>query len=109
MTEPSNKDLIRNATLRVLVRHVGLTPQEVAELRLSNLHLAGKSPTISFTPTGSADPKTITLDLDAHRALVGWLVARPDSTGDFLFPGQGEQPMDWPEIQQLIEKSDQPA
>ena len=95
MTESSNKELIRNATLRALVRHIGLTPQEVAELRLSNLHLAGKSPTITFTPAHSADPKTVTLDLDAHRALVGWLVARPDSTGDYLFPGQDDLPLNW--------------
>ena len=109
MTEKSTKETIRNQTIHTLVRQVGLTPQEVAQLRLSHLHLAGKKPNLSFTPPGSAEPKTIDLNLDAHRALVGWLVARPDSAGDFLFPGQGDQPLAESEVQQLLENIEHPA
>ncbi len=108
MTEESKKDSIRNSTLHTLIKHNGLTPQEVALLRLSDLHLAGKSPNIKFTPPDSDEPKTIELDLDAHRALVGWLVARPDSTSDYLFPGQGAEPMTGPQIEQLVAVVDQP-
>jgi hypothetical protein len=103
MTKQSMKETIRNTTLRVLVRQVGLTPQEVAQLRLSDLHLAGKNPYISFTTKGSVEPKTVKLDLEAHRALVGWLVARPDSISDFLFPGRDAEAMDWQEIQKRVE------
>jgi hypothetical protein len=102
MTEHSTKESIRDTTLYALVRHVGLTPQEVAQLRLSDLHLAGKNPNISFTSEND-EPKTVKLDLEGHRALVGWLVARPDSVGDFLFPGLGVEAMDWREIQQRVE------
>ncbi len=109
MTEPSKKETIRNTTLHTLARHVGLTPQEIAQLRLSDLHLAGKSPNLRFTPPNSDEPKTVELDLDAHRALVGWLVARPDSTSDFLFPGEGAEPLAGEKIQQLIELVDQPT
>ncbi|MBN1994358.1 MAG: hypothetical protein JW953_16795 [Anaerolineae bacterium] len=105
MSEQSEKETILNTTLYTLVRHVGLTPQEVAQLRLSDLHLAGKNPHLSFKPEGSDTPKTMELDLEAHRALVGWLVARPDSIGDFLFPGQSTEAMDWQEIQQLVGKA----
>ncbi|MBN1218820.1 MAG: hypothetical protein JXM69_07830 [Anaerolineae bacterium] len=106
MAEESSKENIRNTTLYTLVRHVGFTPQEVAQLRLADLHLAGKNPNIRFTPIGRDETKTIDLDLDAHRALVGWLVARPDSASDFLFPGSGAEAMDWQEIQQLVTKAE---
>ena len=107
MTEQSTKDTIRDATLYTLIRQIGLTPQEAARLRLSDLHLAGKSPHISFMPEGSDQSKTVELDLEAHRALVGWLVARPDSISDFLFPGQGVEAMDWREIRQRVEKAEE--
>ncbi len=84
--QPSREEILKK-TLRVLVKQVGLLPAEVADLRLSHLHLAGKSPNLSFTPAGANQPKKVELDLDAHRALVGWLVARPDSVTDLLFPG----------------------
>jgi len=69
MAEESKKDSIRNSTLHTLIKHVGLTPPEVAQLRLSDLHLAGKNPNIKFTLPDSDEPKTIDLDLDAHRRL----------------------------------------
>jgi hypothetical protein len=103
MTEQSTKETIQNTTLHVLVRQIGLTPQQVAQLRLSDLHLAGKSPNVTLKPEGNDEPKTVKLDLEAHRALVGWLVARPDSISDFLFPGQGGEAMDWQEIQKRVE------
>ncbi|MEW5961875.1 MAG: hypothetical protein AB1801_29490, partial [Chloroflexota bacterium] len=104
MTEQSGIETTLGRTLRVLVQQVGLTPEEAAQLRLAHLHLAGKSPNISFTPEGSDSSKTVELDLEAHRALVGWLVARPDSKGDFLFPGRGDEPLDALEIQRLIDR-----
>ena len=103
MTEQSSIEVTLSKTLQVLVQQVGLSPAEVAQLRLSHLHLAGKNPNISFTPEGSDRPKTVELSLDAHRALVGWLVARPDSKGDFIFPGQGDEPLEPQEIQRLVE------
>ena len=101
MTKQSARNTIRDKTIRVLVQQLGLTPPEVAGLRLSHLHLAGKSPNISFTPAESEKPKTVGLDLEAHRALVGWLVARPDSKSDFLFPGGGDGGLDPREIEQI--------
>ena len=107
MSEQSNKEAILNKTLQVLVRQVGLTPEEIAELRLPHLHLAGKNPNITFTPTGRDSVKTINLDLEAHRAMVGWLVARPDAINDFLFPGDEGRGMDPGQIRQALEKAEQ--
>jgi hypothetical protein len=106
MAEQSKKQTIRNTTLQTLVKQTGLTSKEIAQLRLSDLHLAGKKPNITFSAVGSNEPKSVELDLEAHRALVGWLVARPDSASDFLFPGQGAEPMAWQEIQQLVDQAD---
>lgn len=102
MNEQPAKETVLRKTLRVLVQQMGLTPEEVTQLRLSHLHLAGKNPSISFTDPVNHEPKTIGLDLEAHRALVRWLVLRPDSVGDFLFPGNGAEAMDPAEIKQAI-------
>ncbi|NJN99559.1 MAG: hypothetical protein HC875_38390 [Anaerolineales bacterium] len=87
--QTDNKNVIINKTLQILVKHNHLTPAEVAQLRLSHLHLAGKNPSISFTPTNQQEPKVVSLDMETHRALVGWLVNRPDSTSDFCSPVKG--------------------
>ncbi len=106
MNEQSSKEAILQKTLHVLVRQIGLTPTEVSELRLSDLHLAGKNPNISFTPAKGASPKTVDLDLEAHRALVGWLVARPDSVSDFLFLKDNSDPMTPADIEQVAQAFD---
>ncbi len=104
MSEQAAKDIILGKTLRTLIERLRLTPAEVAQIRLSHLFLAGKSPSINFTPEGSQEAKVVTLDMESHRALVNWLVNRPDSVGDFLFPGQGAEAMAPAEIQQTLEK-----
>jgi hypothetical protein len=103
--QADNKDVIINKTLRSLVQQNHLTPEEVAQLRLSHLHLAGKNPTISFTPEGQQEAKVVVLDMDTHRALVSWLVNRPDSTGDFLFPGSEGEAMSPAEIRHAVEQA----
>ena len=72
-------------TISVLVHQLGLTPAQVSALRLTDLHLAGKSPSVTVHSPEHSRPKTVELNLEAHRALVGWLVARPDSVADHLF------------------------
>lgn len=104
--QADNKDVIINKTLRSLVQQNHLTPEEVAQLRLSHLHLAGKNPSISFTPEGQQEPKVVVLDMDTHRALVSWLVNRPDSTGDFLFPGSSSEAMSPAEIRHAVEQAE---
>ena len=106
MSEQPSTEAIRNKTLHILVRLIGLTPEEVALLRLTHLRLAGKSPNISFSTSEHSRPKVIELDLDAHRALVSWLVARPDAMSDFLFPGEGEASLEPAEIRQAIQEID---
>ena len=110
MTAQSSDNPVLQKTLALLVHQVELTPDEVAQLRLSHLHLAGQKPNISFVPAGSDEPKTVELDLEAHRALVGWLVARPDSKGSYLFPGVQAEPMPVAEIERLVQAGeDAPA
>ena len=106
MDEQVSKEEILNKTLYTLVHQIGLTSEEASALRLSDLHLAGKSPSIRVSTEGN-QVKTIELDLEAHRALVGWLVARPDSISDFLFLGHGSEPMDPLEIEQVVEAAAQ--
>lgn len=99
--QPSTEEILKK-TLRALARHTELAPEEMAQLRLGDLHLAGKTPTVSITSTGSDTPKKIALNLDAHRALVGWLVSRPDSVSDLLFPGEESDGLTTDYIQAVI-------
>lgn len=105
MSEQANHEAILSKTLRILVQQHQLTSAELAQIRLADLHLAGKSPTISFTPTGGLEPKVVQLDLDTHRALVNWLVNRPDAVSDFLFPGSGAEAMSEADLQRLLEQA----
>ncbi|MDM8529064.1 hypothetical protein QUF58_12770 [Anaerolineales bacterium HSG24] len=92
----------QHLTLKLLIQQIGLTAEEVAQLRLSHLHLAGKEPNISFVPENEDEAKTFLLDLDTHRMLVSWLVARPDSVSDFLFPGDDNGAMIVDDIEAIV-------
>ena len=95
---PSN---ILNKTLYVLARQMGLTPQEIAHLHLADLHLVGKNPYLTFKRAEDGSLKKVELDLEAHRALVGWLVARPDSISDLLFVDEKAEPLDPLDIEEF--------
>ena len=103
MTEQSaDKDRrTLQTTLQTLVQ-IGLTPEEIVQLRLADLHLAGKKPNIQFTSGETGESKTVELDMESHRALVNWLVARPDSITDFLFPGPETDSLEVAQLQALI-------
>ncbi len=85
MDKQPQKETILKKAIEALVNQAGLSAEEVAGLRLTDLHLAGKTPNLPFSVVEGEPPKKVELDLDAHRALVGWLVARPDSVTDLLF------------------------
>lgn len=99
MTEPS-KEAALNKTLYALVKQVGLTPEEISQLKLADLKLAGQHPSINFVSPSTNQQKMVELDLDTHRSVVGWLVVRPDSMSELLFPGAGDEPMAPAEIEQ---------
>jgi hypothetical protein len=86
MIEQSARDTILKNTLQVLVAHVDLSPAELVQLRLSDLHLAGKSPNISFIPAGSDDPSLLSW-ISKPTALwsVGWSPG-PIRKAIFCFP-----------------------
>lgn len=107
MTYQSSREASLHRTLFVLIRGLGLMPEEVARLRLSDLHLAGKDPSITFGSTEGGSSRAIALDLETHRVLVGWLVARPDSASDFLVLNENSKPMDPLDIEQAVETFEQ--
>lgn len=90
-------------TLQKLAHQTNLTVPEIVGLRLADLHLAGKNPHLQFTPAGQPDAKTVPLNSELHRLLVNWLVNRPDSTSDFLFPGEHQGAMDVAQLQTIVD------
>lgn len=98
MTEEreSAVDKARDDVMRVLSGRLGLTPQQISALRLSQVHLATRSLSVEpdeFAPESDPDvqPRVHTLDGETQRALIAWLVTRPDGPNDHLFPGEGLQ------------------
>lgn len=68
--QPSRQSVLRN-TLAVLVHQVGMSPTDVANLRLSDLHLTGKKPNLTVHSATTGRTTTVELSMEAHRALVG--------------------------------------
>lgn len=108
MSEQSNPafEKTRDEALRALLSNSGLTPDQVATLKLSQVHLA--SSTLLFEPdefdlaAAGQPPTRIKLDDTTQRALIAWLVVRPDSPNSHLFPGDGMEGLDVKTISQVL-------
>jgi hypothetical protein len=96
----------RDEALRALVRG-GLTPNQVSTLKLNEVHLATGTLVMEpdeFDTSASASERPIKLKLDAEmqRALIAWLVVRPDGPNNHLFPGAGTAGLDVESINQVV-------
>jgi hypothetical protein len=116
MSEKSNPSLQKacDEALRALIVHGGLGPEQVSELKLSQVHLATGTLVIEpdeFAPSASASERPISLKLDdtMQRALIAWLVVRPDGPNDHLFPGTGMMGLDVASINQVIAAATMPS
>lgn len=106
----------RKEALRALVGRAGLSPRQIATLKLDQLHLAQSTLTVepdaeTAPPHPSPDKLvTVKLDSETQRTLLAWLVVRPDSPNEHLFPGAGMAALDPAAIQAaLTAESEQPA
>ena len=92
MSEKSNpvSQKARDEAIRALASRGGLTPDQISELKLSQVHLTTGTLVVQPKESAPADqPATLKLDGNTHRAIIAWLVVRPDSSNDHLFPGAG--------------------
>lgn len=101
MSEQTNAayEKARDEAIRALVLEGGLKPEQVSSLKLNQLHLATNRLVVEpdeFDPSSTAGQEVIDLKLDAkmQRALINWLVVRPDGPNDHLFPGAGQEGLD---------------
>ena len=107
MTEKSSSSFqkARDEALRALLLRGGLTPDQVAGLKLNQVHLATGMLVIEpdqFVLSSPAEqPVKLKLDGETRRALIAWLVVRPDSSNDHLFPGEGLEGLDAAAIGQV--------
>ena len=100
----------RNAALRALALRCGLNSDQISRLKLDQVHLTTSSLVINpdeFAPAPHAAEQTITLDLDTEtqKAIIAWLVVRPDGRNDNLFPGQDLEGLDLDTIHQVVPTS----
>lgn len=109
MSEKSNPSFqkARDEALRALVLRGGLAPDQVSALKLNQVHLATGTLVIEpdeFASSSALEERRVSLKLDAtmQRALIAWLVARPDGPNDHLFPGAGLAGLDVATINQVI-------
>ncbi|MCS7259745.1 MAG: hypothetical protein NZ765_03055 [Anaerolineae bacterium] len=102
----SSLEKIRDETIRALNRALGLTPQQISSLRLSDVHLATRSlalATDAYAPGDAPEkPQELVLDEQTQRALIAWLVVRPDGPNDHLFPGSEWEGLDTSIIEQIL-------
>jgi hypothetical protein len=105
MSEKSNpvSQKARDEAIRALASRGGLTPDQISELKLGQVHLATGTLVVQSQATAPADqPATLKLDGNTHRALIAWLVVRPDSSNDHLFPGAGMAGLDETIIREVV-------
>ena len=105
MSEKSNpvSQKARDEAIRALASRGGLTPDQISELKLSQVHLATGTLAVQPKESASADqPATLKLDGNTHRAIIAWLVVRPDSSNDHLFPGAGLAGLDTTIIREVV-------
>jgi hypothetical protein len=115
MSEKSNSSFqkARDKALRALVAQGSLTAEQVSGLKLKQLHLATGTLVVEpdeFAAYSASNAESINLKLDAsmQRALIDWLVVRPDGPNDHLFPGTGQQGLDVATIREVV-KGEKPA
>ncbi|MEJ2556402.1 MAG: hypothetical protein P8186_09265 [Anaerolineae bacterium] len=108
MTEKSNPSFqkARDEALRALILRGGLAPDQVSSLKLNQVHLATNMLVIEpdeFAPSSSSERSVrLKLDESMQRVLIAWLVVRPDSANDHLFPGTGLDGLDVATINRVI-------
>jgi hypothetical protein len=105
MSEKSNpvSQKARDEAIRALASRGGLAPDQISELKLSQVHLATSTLVVQPKESAPADqPATLNLDSNTHRALIAWLVVRPDSSNDHLFPGAGLAGLDAAIIREVV-------
>ena len=105
MSEKSNpvSQKARDEAIRALASRGGLTPDQISELKLSQVHLTTGTLVVQPKESAPADqPATLKLDSAMHRAVIAWLVVRPDSSNDHLFPGAGLAGLDTTIIREVV-------
>ena len=109
MTEKSSplSQKARDEALRALVVRGGLTPDQVSALKLNQVHLATGTLVVepdefALAPSSTEQFLKLKLDGETQRAIIAWLVVRPDSSNDHLFPGTGRGGLDVVAVRQVI-------
>ncbi len=109
MTEKTGSSFqsARDEAIRTLVLRGGLTPEQVSALKLGEVHLATnrlimEPDEFDLPSVARVGRVSLNLDKDMQRALIAWLVARPDGPNDHLFPGEGLAGLDVATINELL-------
>jgi len=96
----------RDDAIRALNSGLGLTPQQISMLRLNDVHLATRSLVLVADAYAMGEtperPQELMLDEQTQRALIAWLVVRPDSPNDHLFPGSELEGLDTAIIERIL-------
>lgn len=108
MTKPLNPDEVRihDAALHAVVKRAGLRETEALALTLKDLHLGGKDPRLEVWDEDLEHHQVVPLDDVTQRALVDWLLLRPDSPSTLLFGDEEGRPLTEAEARRRIARLD---
>lgn len=90
------------AALHALIKEAGLTPDEVTDLALGDLHLSDREPHIRVWNAEQGEQRQVLLSSRAREAIVAWMLARPDRPVPLLFPGETDEGYSKAEIEALL-------
>jgi hypothetical protein len=107
MTHSPTPDVFqaRDAALLALVEGSGLSETDAVNLSLENLHLGGREPYVVVWDEALEESRSIPLDEDGHRALVDWLLLRPDGVSSRLFVDEVGQALTETEVRQRVTRA----
>ncbi len=88
--------------LYALRNFANLTPAEIVNVTLGDVHLSGASPYVMVWEEHTGQRKTVPLNEHARDALVAWLLARPDRPTALVFPGDEDEGVTAAEVEALL-------
>ncbi|MEM7034851.1 MAG: hypothetical protein AAF629_35245 [Chloroflexota bacterium] len=96
-------------TLYTLIQHKGLTEQEVVNLTIRDVQLAGNEPGIRVLDDTTGQERIVELDDKTQQALVSWMLTRPDRPVTLLFPGDEDGGLSVDTIKSLMADYEPPS
>jgi len=94
----------RDLAIVLTLRHTGIRVSELSSLRLGDVDISERKGTLTVRSGKGGKFRALPLNVDARRAITGYLEVRPTSSDDHLFIGQRGQGVSSRAVELLVTK-----